>query len=261
MKAIAASRADSRLRSVGRGAIDGRRGPSSSRRTAAGWPPSSAEHRGDRHVLDQTRQADRAALPRAGAPVRAGLHRLPAHPDGLDVVPQLVDDRAASDGSASDNFVRACERQAVLDLARLHPQIHALHHADPDDRRLPDRAARRARTRRSRRFTRGDRLRAGRHRARRLEPALVLAVQLPTSASSTGCCSTSALIDKPIVWFGEDADRVALGGDRLDRLEGDRLRHAAVRRRDPGHPARDQRGGRWSTARATGSASGGSPCR
>ena len=51
------------------------------------------------------------------------------------------------------------------------------------------------------------RLRARGHRPRRLEPALVLAVQLPTTASSTGCSSTSASSTKPVVWFGEDADR------------------------------------------------------
>ena len=34
----------------------------------------------------------------------------------------------------------------------------------------------------------------------------------------------------------------ALGGDRLDRLEGGRLRHAPLRRGDPGDPAGDQRG-------------------
>ena len=32
----------------------------------------------------------------------------------------------------------------------------------------------------------------------------------------------------------------ALGGDRLDRVESGRLRHAAVRRGDPGDPRRDQ---------------------
>ncbi len=48
---------------------------------------------------------------------------------------------------------------------------------------------------------------------------------------------------KPVLWFGADAGRLALGGDRIDRLEGAGLRHAALRRRDPGHPRRRHRRG------------------
>ena len=54
---------------------------------------------------------------------------------------------------------------------------------------------------------------------------------------------------------------LAVGGDRLDRLEGDRLRHDPVRRRDPGDPRRDQRGGDGRRRAATGSGSGASRCR
>ena len=65
----------------------------------------------------------------------------------------------------------------------------------------------------------------------------------PGTASSTGSCMDLGIIDEPILWLGTDASLVELGGDHLGRLEGARLRHDPVRRRDPGDPHRDQRGG------------------
>ena len=60
--------------------------------------------------------------------LRARLHGLSAIADGLDVVPQLVADRAAEVDRARQ-FRQGLQRPPVLDVARLHPQIHALHHA------------------------------------------------------------------------------------------------------------------------------------
>ena len=51
------------------------------------------------------------------------------------------------------------------------------------------------------------RLRAGGHRPRRVEPALVLAVQLRFRPGQPRCSSTSASSPSRCVWFGEDADR------------------------------------------------------
>ena len=119
----------------------------------------------------------------------------------------------------ADNFAKAWNDRQFWTSLRLHAEVHAADHADPDDRRLPDRAAGRAEHAAPPVHPRG-RLRAGGDRARRVEPALVLAVQLPTTGWSTGCCSTSASSHKPVVWFGVDADTLELGGDRLDRLEG-----------------------------------------
>ena len=69
------------------------------------------------------------------------------------------------------------------------------------------------------------------------------------------------IIGKPVLWFGADADVALVGGHRVDRLEGARLRHAAVRRRHPGDPAARSPRRRWWTAPATGSGRGTSPCR
>ena len=140
------------------------------------------------------------------------------------------------------NFTRAFNDSQFWTSLGLHAQVHAAHHADPDDRRLPDRAAGRRPTRRIRRFTRA---------------IVFVPVVIGLGASSllwywlfspTFGLINRALIDlglitKPVLWLGVDADTLDLGDHRLDRLEGDRLRHAAVRRRDPGDPARDQRGG------------------
>ena len=103
-------------------------------------------------------------------------------------------------------------------------------------------------------------VRSGGHRARRLEPALVLAVQLrfrphqPAARRSRHRRPARRLVRR-----GRRPG--ALGGHRFDRLEGARLRHAAVRRRDPGDPPARSTRPRWSTAPATGSACSGSRCR
>ena len=109
-------------------------------------------------------------------------------------------------GSASPTIVKAWQRPPVLDLARLHPEVHALHHADPDGRRLPDRAPGRPKHPSPPLHAR-RRLRAGRHRPRGVEPALVLAVQLRFRPGEPHRSSTSASSASRCVWFGENADR------------------------------------------------------
>ena len=152
------------------------------------------------------RQMHRASLSRAGArsscssspPIRLSqMVWMSLHNWSLIEPPKWV-------GFA--NFVQRLERPPVLGLARLHAQIHALHHADPDDRRLSDRAAGRRRTRRS-----------------ASSPAPWCSCRWSSASASracsgTGCSatisawSTASLVDlgivaKPVLWFGEDADR------------------------------------------------------
>ena len=169
-------------------------------------------------------------------PLRPRLHGLSAHPDGVDVVPQLVDDRAAEKWIGIGNFVSAWNDHQFWVSLGFTLEIHALHHPDPDGRRLPDRAPRRAQHAAPQAHPR-HRVRAGGDRARRLEPALVLAVQLQFRPGQSRSrrprrgCQAGALVRR-------GRQPRALGGDRLDRLEGARLRHAALRRRDPGDPRR-----------------------
>ena len=79
-----------------------------------------------------------------------------------------------------------------------------LHHADPDDRRLPARAARVAEHAAASDHA-GDHLHPGRHRPRRLEPALGLAVRPDVRTHQQGPVDLG-LIDQPIQWLGVDAD-------------------------------------------------------
>ncbi len=95
-----------------------------------------------RDVLDDTREDAGTVVPGAVGDLRRHVHSVPAHPNGLDVVSQLVDHRAGEMGRRCQ-FREGLERSAVLGVARLHAQIHRLHHTDPDDPRLPDRAPRR----------------------------------------------------------------------------------------------------------------------
>ena len=104
-----------------------------------------------------------------------------------------------------DNFQARVQRRPVLGLARLHPQVHAAHHPDPDDRRLPARPARRAE-----------------HAAPADRPAAIIFVPVviglgvssllwywlfdPTFGLINRALIDLGLIDKPIRWLGVDAD-------------------------------------------------------
>ena len=65
------------------------------------------------------------------------------------------------------------------------------------------------------------------------------------------------LIDEPVLWLGVDADRStwAIIGSVTWKVIGFGM--ILFIGGDPGHPARDRRGDRWSTARAPGSGSRG----
>ena len=105
-----------------------------------------------------------------------------------------------------DNFERALARRAVLDLAGVHPQVHPDHHPDPDDRRLPDRAARRPSNSPLRRFT-------------RTVVFIPVVIGLGVSSllwywlfsSDFGFVNRILLdigiIERPVLWLGVDADR------------------------------------------------------
>ena len=99
----------------------------------------------------------------------------------------------------------------------------------------------------------GDHLRARRHRARRVEPAVVLAVRPDLRAHQPGAAWTSGSSTQPIIWLGMDADRPTWAIIVSVSWKVHRLRHDPVRRRDPGHPATRSMRRRWSTAPASGS--------
>ena len=94
-----------------------------------------------------------------------------------------------------------------------------------------------------------------------VEPALVLAVQLPTSAWSTGSLLDLGIIDKPVVWFGEDADRSlwAVIVSVVWKVIGFGmiLFVAAIQ----AIPQRDQRGGHGRRRQLLAAGRAGSPCR
>ena len=128
-----------------------------------------------------------------------------------------------------DNFITAFNDEQFWVSLGLHAEIHALHHADPDDRRLSDRAAHR------REHAAQAALRAASSscpwcRARRLEPPLVLAVlaRLRPDQSAAGRPRDHLEADPLAGGRCRDLD---LGDHRLGGLEGDRLRHVALRRR------------------------------
>ena len=213
---------------------------------------------GKQDDLDQKPQDRRTTLPSARRCFRRRVHRLPDHPDVLDVISQLVDYRATEVGWPRQ-FPSGLERQSILGLSRLHSQIYALPNPNPDDWGLSDRAAR-GQEHTAAAVHPGDRIRPGCHRALGLEPPLVLAVQLPQRLRQPAA---------PRPRTCREADRLVrrrcrprpLGGDHLDRLESDRLRHVALCRGDPVHSRRISTRRRWRTAPATGSACAGSHCR
>ena len=103
-----------------------------------------------------------------------------------------------------DNFSRAFNDKPVLGLAALQPQVHPPDHADPHRRRLPPGAAAVEQLAAAPDHP-NVRLRAGRHRPGRLEPALVLAVQ-PDFGLVNRALDDVGLISKPVVWLGTDVD-------------------------------------------------------
>ena len=137
------------------------------------------------------------------------------------------------------NYVTRLERPAVLDVAALHAEIHALHHADPDGPRLPPRAAHRRQHPPQAADPRRD-LPAGRDRARGLEPALVLALR--PAGRPVQQVAGRRRHARPADHLVHQADPGALGGHHLDHLEGGRLRHDPVRREHPVDRQRDHRG-------------------
>ena len=64
----------------------------------------------------------------------------------------------------------------------------------------------------------------------------------PTFGLINKALSDLGLIEQPVLWLGVGRGPLDLGDHRVGHLEGGRLRDAPVRRRDPGHPERDQRG-------------------
>ena len=131
------------------------------------------------------------------------------------------------------------ERPAVLDLAALHAEIHALHHADPDGARLPPGAAHRRKHPPQEAHARRD-LPSGRDRPGGFEPSLVLAVRpagRPVQPDARRCRHS-----RPADHLVHRADAGPLGGDLLDHLEGRRLRNDPVRGEHPVDRPRDHRG-------------------
>ena len=129
-------------------------------------------------------------------------------------------------------------RPAVLGVARLHPQVHAADHADPDHRWLSDRA-----------------LGLGQLAASPVHRTIVfIPVVIGLGVSSllwywlfsadfgfvNQILLDLGLISKPIIWLGR-CGPLELRDHHVGRLEGHRLRDDPLRRRDPGHPDRDHR--------------------
>ena len=133
-------------------------------------------------------------------------------------------------------------RQPVLGVADLQPQVHAAHHADPDRSAATCIALLVADNSPIRRVTR---------------TVVFIPVVIGLGVSSLlwyWLFNPTVRPDRPGPARprpDREADPLArhrrrhvdLGDHRLDHLEGHRVRDAAVRRGDPGDPARDQRGG------------------
>src|SRR5581483_8799801 len=133
------------------------------------------------------------------------------------------------------------ERPSVLDVARLHAEIHAAADPDPDGRRLPARASGFAEHPVAQVHPGGD-VRPGRDRPRGIESPLVLAVQLqfrpgqplpgrPRNHSQAARLVRRGCRPRPV------------GGDRIDCVEGAWFRDAALCSGHPGDSPRDDRGG------------------
>ena len=215
---------DDRLPVVGdlsRGAaVAERRGPRSPAVRAAGrarpmpairWQPADGPSR--RCMLATRRDKLIGLLYLApGAAVRAGLHGLPARPDGLDVVPQLVADHAAEVHRARQLHAGRSTTTSSGCRSASRLKYTLLHHADPDGRRLPARAAGRANTP-LRRFTRTVVF---------IPVVIGLGVSSllwywlfnPTFGLVNRALIDLGIIDQAVLWLGVDADTSTVGDHR-----------------------------------------------
>ena len=149
------------------------------------------------------------------------------------------------------NYVRIWNDSGFLARAPVHGQIHDRSDPDPDDPRLRagpvdgGQHAAQAAHPHHRFLARG-------HRALEFEPALVLAVRRAGRPlqQAPGRLARHRPADRLV---RQRRSRL-LGGRDLHHLEGGRLRHGAVHRRNPVDRSGDPGGGGRSTAPATGDA-------
>ena len=195
-------------------------------------PPSRRRpHRYAVAAVDPPPEADRLPLRAAGAAVRRRLHPVSVHPDVLDLAQRLGPPHPA--GVRRDRQLPPrVRRRRVLAIVPLHAEVHGPHHPDPHRGWLPARpadlgehAAAPVHPRR--------RVHSGRDRARRIEPVVVLAVQRPLRTDQPGADrARHHRRADPVA--RRRSEHVDLGDHHLDHVEGARLRHDPVRRRDPG---------------------------
>ena len=197
------------------------------------------------------------ALHGASPPLRRRIRADPARPAYSHVLDRPLAARRRQVHRA-DQLLADLERFGLLAGARLHRQIYARAHADPDG---PGACAGAAHSREHPAQASHPRHRfpSGGDWPLEFESPVVLAARrtgrAPQQASRRPAPDTRAdrLVRQRRSRF--------LGGRHLDHLEGRRLRHGAVRGGNPVDQSRHPRGGAHGRRRATGVASVSSSCR